>query len=423
MDQFTAYSMMEGINSEDYIIATYLIGTERNVDILNYAESIILEQTTGTWVRVPAETQDLREKHGGKVIGLYEVPAYESLIPNQVQNRQFILRLGYPIINMDDNFPLLLTSVAGEISSHGRIKLLDLEFPKGYVQMFKGPKFGIDGIRKILGVFDRPLLLNMIKPCTGFSPEVGARLFYEVGKGGVDIIKDDELISDPSFCPLRIRVKKYMEQCKKIYEEDGKRILYTPNVTDRPDKILSHAREAIDSGANALMINYLTVGFSSIQILAESPHVEVPVLGHSGFAGTLYESPYSGVSSALLQGKLPRLLGLDMVLVLNPFGKFPFLRDQYLKICHHLKSPFLNIKPAFPMIGGSVHPGVIQRIISEIGTDCIIGAGGAIHGHPLGPLSGAKAFLQAIEAAQSGVSMDEAAKSFEELRIALNIWN
>ena len=126
---------------------------------------------------------------------------------------------------------------------------------------------------------------------------------------------------------------------KEIYEQAAEslkrreKILYTPNVTCRPDRILDQAKEAIEAGANALMLNYLTVGIAAIEILAESEEIPVPILGHSDFAGALYESPYSGVSSTLIQGKLPRLLGLDMVLVLNPYGKFPFLRDQYLRVC------------------------------------------------------------------------------------------
>ena len=422
MSEAATFIPLEGIDPADSIIATYLVGAGRDVDIFRYAQGLALEQTTGTWVRVPWETEELREKHGGKVVGIYEVPAYEGPIPKEIEERHFVIRLAYPVINIGSNFPLLLTTVAGEISSHGKIKLLDLEFPKRYVRSFKGPRFGVDGVRKILGVFDRPLLLNMIKPCTGFSPEVGANLLYEVGKGGVDIVKDDELIVDPPFCPIKIRVKKYMEQCKRIYEETGRVVLYTPNITDRPDRILDHAREAIDAGANGLMISYLTAGFSSIEVLAEASDIQVPLLGHSGFSGTLYESTSSGISSALLLGKLPRLLGLDMVLVLNPYAQYPVLRDQYLKICRLLQAPFFDLRPSLPMIGGGVHPGKVSNILNDIGMDCIIGAGGAIHGHPGGPAAGARAFLQAIEAARSGVSLEEAQRSSEELRIALRQW-
>ena len=89
----------------------------------------------------------------------------------------------------------------------GRIKLLDIEFPKKYLEGFKGPKFGIEGIRKLLGVSKRPLLNNMIKPCTGFTPEVGAKFFYSAAAGGVDIIKDDELLSETEYNKRTARVK------------------------------------------------------------------------------------------------------------------------------------------------------------------------------------------------------------------------
>jgi 2,3-diketo-5-methylthiopentyl-1-phosphate enolase len=43
----------------------------------------------------------------------------------------------------------------------------------------------------------------MVKPCTGYTPEVGCKLFSLAIEGGVDIVKGDELIADPPFCPGR----------------------------------------------------------------------------------------------------------------------------------------------------------------------------------------------------------------------------
>ena len=121
-------------------------------------------------------------------------------------------------------------------------------------------------MRQLLGVYDRPLLNNMIKPCTGYSPEVGCQLFTRAVEGGVDIIKDDELIADPPFNPIEKRIKLYMEAIRKHYEDTGHRVLYTPNITDGALKVLDNARRAIDAGANALMINYLTVGISACRV-------------------------------------------------------------------------------------------------------------------------------------------------------------
>ena len=255
MDRSRAFCMIEGIDVQDYLIGTYFVGANKDVDIFRYAESIVVEQTTGTWLSVPEETFKLKARHGGRVLGIFEIPAYETMIPAEVGTRQFILRLGFPIVNFGKNIPMMLSTIFGNISSFGTIKLLDIDFPEKYAKMFNGPKFGIEGVREILKVYDRPLLLDIIKPCTGFSPEVGAHLFYEAASGGLDIIKDDELLANPAFCPLETRVKKYMEQCNRVFEETGKTVLYAANVTQRPDRIYDYARRAIDAGANALMVN------------------------------------------------------------------------------------------------------------------------------------------------------------------------
>jgi len=70
MYDWTLYHVPEGINPEEHVIATYLIEKEPDVDVLNYAVSIAIEQSTGTWVPVPEETPALRQKHAGKVVGI-----------------------------------------------------------------------------------------------------------------------------------------------------------------------------------------------------------------------------------------------------------------------------------------------------------------------------------------------------------------
>ena len=107
---------------------------------------------------------------------------------------------------------MMLSTIIGNISMAGRLKLLDIKFPKEYMDGFLGPKFGVEGIRDLLGVYDRPLLNNMVKPCTGYTPEVGCKLFSLAIEGGVDIVKDDELIADPPFCPREERIKLYMRR-------------------------------------------------------------------------------------------------------------------------------------------------------------------------------------------------------------------
>jgi len=405
-----------------YVIATYYLQTGRDVDIVKKISSIGIEQTTGTWVPVPEETPEVREKHVAKVVAIYEVPGNEYEVPDYQDVRQWVFQLAFPAVNFGPQIPMMLSTIIGNISMIGPLKLLDIKFPPAYLAHFKGPKFGVEGVRKLLEVYDRPLLNNMIKPCTGYTPEVGCRLFNLAVKGGVDIIKDDELIADPPFNPRDQRIRLYMEVIRRHYEETGHRVLYTPNITDGALNVLDNARRAIDAGANAIMINYLTVGISAMQGLAENPDINVPIMAHLDFAGTMYESPVSGVSSYLILGKLARMAGADMVVYPSPFGKFPLLPERYLQIGYHLNNPWCHIKRSLPMPGGGVMPNCVHAIYRDLGPDSIMGCGGAIHGHPMGPIAGAKAMRQVIDAAVAGVSMVEAAKTHPELQAALDAW-
>ncbi|HHW28050.1 MAG TPA: ribulose 1,5-bisphosphate carboxylase [Syntrophomonadaceae bacterium] len=423
MSELSMLALSEQIQDEGgYVIATYYLETGVDSDIVKKISAIAVEQTTGTWVPVPEETPEMREKHVAKVVGIYEVPGHEFEVPYDLDSRHFVFQLAYPAVNFGPQIPMLLSTVIGNISMSGKLKLLDLQFPKSYLESFKGPKFGTKGIRELLDIPERPLLNNMIKPCTGYTPEVGVKLFSQAIRGGVDIVKDDELIADPPFCPREERIKLYMAEAKRYYEETGNKVLFTVNITDRADLVKDNAKRAIDAGANALMINYLTVGISALQGLAEDPEINVPILAHLDFAGTMYESPYSGMSSYLILGKLARMAGADIVVYPSPFGKFPFLRERYLQIGHHLLGKWLHFKAVFPMPGGGVMPAVVPAIINDLGKDCILGAGGAIHGHPMGPIAGGRAMRQAIDAALQGIPLREYAKQHPELQSAIDAW-
>ncbi|MGE5483595.1 MAG: 2,3-diketo-5-methylthiopentyl-1-phosphate enolase [Ignavibacteriales bacterium] len=405
-----------------YVIATYFLETGARTDVLNKISAIAVEQSTGTWVPVPEETPEVRARHVARVVGVHEVPAHEFEVPPERSTRQFVFHLAFPAVNFGPQIPMLLSTVIGNISMAGKLKLLDLSFPRDFLASFKGPKFGVRGVRELLGVQDRPLLNNMIKPCTGYTPEVGCKLFTHAALGGVDIVKDDELIADPAFCPMVERVRLYMESARRVYDDTGHKVLYCVNVTDRADRVKDNARRAIDAGANAIMLNYLTVGISALQALAEDPEIAVPILAHLDFAGTMYESPFSGMSSHLVLGKLARLAGADIVVYPSPYGKFPFLRERYLQIGNHLLGEWLHLKRVFPMPGGGVMPAVVPQIVSDLGRDCILGAGGAIHGHPMGPVAGGKAMRYAIDAAMAGVPLREFAKNRPELQAAIDAW-
>ncbi len=415
-------ALPDGVDYDEYLIATYLASFAAEVPIPLLSMALAIEQSTGTWVAVPGETPEVRRHHVAKVLGVYELPDYEFSVPPSVETRNWVIQVAYPEVNIGSQIPMLLTSVVGNISMGGNIKLLDIRFPQKFVAGFKGPKFGIAGVREILGIPKRPLLNNMIKPCTGYPLELGAELFRQAALGGCDIIKDDELIADASFNSIEGRVKRYMEIEKQVYEETGEHTLYSVNITDKVPKVFDNAKRAIELGCNALMINYLAVGLPVMQALTEDPNINVPVLAHMDVAGAMYMSPLHGMSSHIVLGKLPRLAGADVVVIPAPYGKAPVIPDKFKNVAKNLTFPLYHLRPTFPMPSGGITPSMVPKVMADLGNDIVIGSGGGVHAHPQGPIAGGKAFRQAIDATLDGIPLEEYAKEHPELEAVLKAW-
>jgi 2,3-diketo-5-methylthiopentyl-1-phosphate enolase len=416
------FRIPESLADEDCVVATYLYQTRAHVNIHKLAAALSEEQSCGTWLELPGETDRVRDRHMGRVIAIWEVPDYEAAVPDEVVHRTWIIRIGYPLHSFGTQLPLMLTTVHGNISAAGRLKLIDLDLPRAYCDGFSGPRFGIDGVRELLGVSQRPLLHNMIKPSIGLTPPESAEAFYHAALGGVDAIKDDELVMSHPWSDYLDRVKLHRASAERAFDEMGEKTLFFVNITDRPDRMLERAKRALDAGASALMVNYNTVGISAMSMLAEDPDLNVPILGHLDYSGALYGSPWVGVSSHLILGKLARLAGADVVVYPSSYGKFPLLSSKHLKIASALTSRLYDIKPSWPMPGGGVHPGTVHLLYRDMKNDFMVGAGGAVHGHPMGPTAGARALRRAIDAAVDGVDVTERAKEHPELKAALQEW-
>ncbi|MHA2364551.1 MAG: RuBisCO large subunit C-terminal-like domain-containing protein [Candidatus Hodarchaeales archaeon] len=431
-DKFNHLSeaLQESFDHENYLIGTFAIVLPARIDPWFIGRIGAEEQTTGTWVPVPENTPEVRAKYGGKVIGVYEIPSYEYELPKNVEERHYIMQIAFPTTVITPQIPMMLTSLIGNISMGGKIKLLDIKFPDSWLKHFKGPKFGIEGLRKLLKVPDRPLINNMIKPNTGWSVEVGARLFYEVAMGGVDIVKDDELMADAPYNRVLDRVPKFMEMADKKRDETGEETLYTVNITDTIDRMKELAYGVQDAGGNALMANYLVVGLPAFRMLAEDPEIKLPILAHMDMAGVYYEDPFTGISSMLTLGKLARLSGADIVVFPAPYGKAPFLKGNYINVARAHRYRFGHLKPTMPMPSGGMTPGMVPDVIRDLGNDVMIGVGGGIHAHPDGPRAGGKTFRQAIDVSMKYLDeiddfedwVEDHEDEYPELAQALSTW-
>jgi 2,3-diketo-5-methylthiopentyl-1-phosphate enolase len=415
------FTPFEGIDRDRYVLALYSLCAETS-DALELAQALVIEQTTGTWTAVPEETREVKERSCGRVLGVYEIPDYERELPKDCGERKLVFLAAFPVANIGGQMPELLTTLYGNISMIGKLKLLDVFLPPSLVGVFKGPKFGIEGMRKILGVEGRPVLCGMFKPCVGALPATLGKLAYEMAVGGVEVLKDDELQADPAFCPVEARVAEVEKALERARKETGRRSIYTVNVTDRPLEMYAKAEKAVKAGVSGIMVNMFTVGYAAFQDLAEDSRITVPLMAHPCFAGTFFESPHHGMTSHLALGKFARLSGADMVIYPSPYGKVPLLRDRAIRVAQELTAPFAHLKRAFPGPSAGMHPGTVAKTMADFGTDLLMGAGGGIHGHPGGPAAGGRAFHQAMEAALAGTPAREAARSRPELAAALDKW-
>mgnify|MGYP001175225430 CR=1 FL=1 len=417
------FAYAEELFGQGYIIATYYLQTDPGIDIVARAASFAVGQSVGTWVPVPGITREMLERHMGRIVAIYDVPPVELETDLPAEQRAFLIQIAFPEANFGPQFPMLFTTLLGnDVSTATQLKLVDLALSPSFVAGFGGPKFGAAGLREHLGIPERPMLLNMIKPCTGFGPEAGASFFAESARGGVDIIKDDELLGNTSFSAMLDRVTAYRRAAQQVYEETGHRAAYCPNITDRPEKVVENARRARELGADMVMVNAVTAGLGVVQAVAEDPECGLPILTHYAGTGSMTENPRAGISSPLLLGKLCRLAGADTAMFGSVYSSYPLLREKYLRIAHFHRMPLFDLKPTLPCVGGGIHPANAVRIIADIGLDVMLAVGGAIQGHPGGAAAGGQAMRQAIDAAVAGLSLAEMAQQHPELQQALEVW-
>lgn len=420
------HALPEQIYIEDYVTATYYLELSPTENPYEKARNMAIGQTVGTWLPVPGITEEMKRLHMGKIISIMDLdPADLSASCAGSAGdypRPYLFRIAYPAANFENRLPLMLTTLLGnDASTSVRAKLLELFIPPTLASLYPGPGFGIEGLRQLTGVERRPLLLNMIKPCIGFTPEEGARIFYQTALGGVDFIKDDELLGNPSFCPLEKRVCAYTQASDAAYEKTGKRTYYVPNITDHIGNLVDNAKRAQQAGAKLIMINFASVGWGALQMVREA--VSLPILGHYAGAGPYYEGDRSGISSDLALGKLPRMAGADIVMINTPYGGYPVKKSRYLRTAEFLRLPFYDMKSVLPSLGGGVNPGMVHQLMSDLGNDIMLSPGGAIQGHPMGAAAGIRAMYAAIDAEMNGISLAEAVQNCEELKAAEYMWS
>jgi ribulose-bisphosphate carboxylase large chain len=412
---------------DDYLTFEYYF--ETTVDPEEAAAHLCQEQSTAQWKRVDVD-EDLRDRFGAKVIGLKvekEQASPSYCLPQDIGKHTYVChaRIAHPHANFGPKLPNILTAAGGEGAFYSpgipAIKLLDIGFPDNFLQAFQGPKFGIKGLRDILGVHDRPLFFGVIKPNIGLAPEPFAELAYQSWLGGVDIAKDDEMLCDVEWSPLRKRARLLGDARKKSEQETGIRKIYLANITDEVDRLIELHDIAVEAGANAVMVNGMTTGLSAVRMLRK--HTQVPLVGHFDFIAPFTQIPYYGVHSKLIT-KLQRLVGFDTIIMPGFGARMKTADDEVLENVQECFKPFGHIKDTLPVPAGSQWAGSTIKLYEKLGTiDFGIVPGRGVFGHPMGPRGGAASLLQGWESVRKGVTLEEYAKDHAELKAAIEVFS
>ncbi len=412
------------------LIVVFRITPAKGFSIEEAAGRVASESSVGTWTTLsvlPPRIKELMAK------------AYWF---KDLGDGSWLVKVAYPVDLFEEgNLPNLVSSVLGNIFGMKAIKGLrveDIYLPKEYVQYFKGPVKGIQGVRESLKVYDRPVLATVPKPKVGYDPDEYAQVAYEFLSGGIDLVKDDENLASQKFCRFEKRLEKVMKTIDRVEKETGERKGWLANVTAPVEEMKRRIRLVADYGNPFIMVDFVIIGWSALHEVRElAEDYKLAIHAHRAFHAAFTRNPYHGLSMFVL-AKLARLVGVDHIHIGTPgVGKLEaktrdvenmanLLRSQEYKPAEddlfHLPQPWYGLKPVFPVSSGGLHPGTLPEVIKHLGVDLVIQVGGGVLGHPDGPYAGAKAVRQSIEAALKGIPLEEYAEQHKELKRALEKW-
>ena len=412
------YIQRDYIPSEDDLICEYLI-SKNKISLQKVAGKIASESGVGSWADIKTLTKKQFNELSPKVFYL--------------SKKDNIIQIAYPIVLFEaSNISQILSNVAGNVLGMNEFnaKLLDINFPNAFIRKHIGPHYGVEGIRKIMNVYDRPLLSTVIKPRVGLNEKEYAKLAHDALLGGCDFIVDDEALTSLPNNDFDKRMKYVFKVKKEVEKVTGEVKGYIPNISAPYSEMLRRARVVVKSGGKFAMVNVMTVGFSAIQELRRLD-LRLVLYGHKTMHAALTQGD-NGISMLVI-AKIARLIGFDMF---NVGGEVDGRRKTSVVLGeeiedrivskdifqHRLQEDWLDQKPIMAVCSGGIHPGKVRKLIHALGRDIVIQGGGAIHAHPSGTLAGAEAFKQAIDAEMLGLLPKIYAKSHPELDIALKEW-
>jgi ribulose-bisphosphate carboxylase large chain len=304
--------------------------------------------------------------------------------------------ISYVIEASGYTIPQLLNVIYGNFSLKPGVKVEKINLPNTLLEYFKGPRFGREGIRKLVGAEKRPLLSSAIKPM-GLSLEELSKMAYDYAYGGIDIIKDDHGLSDLPFCPFKERVPRFADAIQRANQKTGSNSLYLPCISTKFEKIKEYAVFAKKSGASGLLIIPGLIGFDAMRSLADDDEISLPIMAHPAFIGSYVIGKNFGISKYAFFGQIARLAGADSSIFTNFGGRFSFSKQDCKDIVDGCNDPMGHIKPIFPTAGGGITFQLLPEILKVYNRDVVLLMGGGLHTESSDLIANCRKFRDMVE--------------------------
>jgi 3-oxoisoapionate-4-phosphate decarboxylase len=403
---------------------TYLIETEGSPEKL--AAKIASDQSTGTFVAVPGETEELKARVAARVVAVRPLaPARTPSFPSDSAGpfNRAEADIDFPFDAIGTDLAALMTITLGgvwSIRGFTGIRVTAMQLPEEFRGAHPGPQFGIAGSRRLTGVEGRPIIGTIVKPALGLRPNETAALVKELIDADVDFIKDDEKLASPSYSPLGERVKAIMPLILDREQKTGRKVMYAFGISHAdPDQMMRNHDMVLQAGGNCAVININSIGFGGMSFLRKRSGLVL----HAHRNGWDLLTRHSGIGLDFsVYQQYWRLLGVDQFQINGIKVKYWEPDDSFVASFKALQQPlFSQDDRPLPVAGSGQWGGQAPETYERTGKtqDLLYLCGGGIVSHPSGPAAGVRAVKQAWEAAVAGIALDTYAKDHRELAQSL----
>ena len=288
----------------------------------------------------------------------------------------------------------------GNVSLMNGVRLVDLILPAEILDALPGPRFGIGGLRQMVGAEGgRPLVSVALKPVGRTSEEL-AGLAATFVHAGVDVIKDDHGLVDQGTSPFSERVARVGAAVTAANAKTGGRTAYFPNVTGPVDTLRDRLDTAASVGCAGVMVCPSLMGLDVMRSITSGSN-PLAIMAHPSHSQTA-PGRSEGIAPDVLFGTLYRAAGADVVVYVNAGGRFAWPVETCEAINARLRGALGHHRAAFPAPAGGVDAAAAASWLELYGPDTMLLIGGSLLGQD--DLLGAtrRVVAAALEAAPSG---------------------